>query len=157
VIEMLMVRDVMTQPVVTVRRETPLKDVARVLIDAGISGVPVVDDHGGVLGVVSEADFLIKGQGPQAIRHRRLARLIGDSRSAREQLTKVAAHTAGDAMSTPAVTVAATCSLQDAAAVMTRDHVNRLPVVEGGRLVGLVTGDDFMGIAGQLLEERLRG
>ena len=74
---MMTIRDVMTRSVLTVRPDTQLKDVARLLIDSDVSGVPVVDGHGGVLGVVSEADFLVKEQGPQALRHRRLARMLG--------------------------------------------------------------------------------
>lgn len=141
---MLTVRDAMTRKPITVGPDTPLKDVARILIDAGISGVPVVSDDGAVLGVVSEADFLIKGQGPQAVRHRRLARLLGESETTRSQVAKVTARTAGEAMSSPAVTIPPTSSLQQAAAIMTREAVNRLPVVEQGRLVGIVSRADLV-------------
>ena len=133
---MLTVRDAMTPHVITVRPETPLKEVAQVLIDANVSGLPVVDDAGKVLGVVSEADFLIKGQGALAIRHRRLARLLGESGSSRQQLHKLAARTAAEAMTTPPVTIAPSESLAEAAARMVQRRVNRLPVVEKGWLVG---------------------
>ena len=76
---MMTARDVMTQPVVGVRPETPLREVARLLIDHRISGLPVVDEMGAVLGIVSEADFLIKEQGAEAVQHRRLARILGES------------------------------------------------------------------------------
>lgn len=141
---MLTVRDAMTTHVVTVGPDAQLKDVARILIDAGISGLPVVDDRGAVLGVVSEADFLIKGQGAQAVRHRRLARLIGESEATREQLAKLAARTAGEAMTGPAITIEPGRLLQQAAAVMTEHQVNRLPVAEDGRLVGIITRADLV-------------
>jgi CBS domain-containing protein len=141
---MMTVRDVMASPVVTVRRETPLKDVARLLIEHGVSGVPVVDDAGAVVGVVSEGDFLVKEQGAEEIRHRRLARLFGESREARAQLEKVGARTAGEAMTSPAITVVPGSAIRDAAALMTRRSVNRLPVVDGGRLVGIVTRADLL-------------
>jgi CBS domain-containing protein len=141
---MLTVRDAMTRHVVTVDRDRPLKEVARVLIDGGVSGVPVVDDTGAVLGVVSEADFLVKGQGAQAVRHRRLERLLGESETTRHQLTKVAARTAGEAMTAPPVTIQPSASLQEAAAVMTSRRVNRLPVVEDGRLLGIITRADLV-------------
>src|SRR5450756_2367078 len=64
------VRDVMTTPVITVRPDTPLKEVARVLVHHLISGVPVVDDVGRVVGLISETDFLVKEGGPEAIHHR---------------------------------------------------------------------------------------
>lgn len=134
----------MASPVVTVRRETPLKDVARLLINHGVSGVPVVDDAGAVVGVVSEGDFLVKEQGAGEIHHRRLARLFGESSEARAQLEKVEARTAGEAMTSPAITVAPGNAIRDAAALMTRRSVNRLPVVDGGRLVGIVTRADLL-------------
>jgi CBS domain-containing protein len=144
VIEMLTVRETMTTHVVTVRPETPLKEVARVLIDAGISGVPVVNEAGVVLGVVSEADFVLKGQGATAIRHRRLAWLLGESATSQEQLAKVAATTAREAMTAPAVTIPPTSTLQAAAARMADRRVNRLPVVEDGRLIGIITRADLV-------------
>jgi CBS-domain-containing membrane protein len=144
VIAMLTVRDVMTRSVRTVGPDTPLKEVARLLLDAGISGVPVVGALDTVLGVVSEADFLVKEQGARAVRHRRLAPLFGESAETRSQLDKVEARTAGEAMTAPAVTIAASASIADAAALMTRRGINRLPVIEGGCLVGIVTRADLV-------------
>ena len=141
---MMTIRDVMTAPALTVRPDVPLKDVARLLIDSGITGVPVVDERGAVVGVVSEGDFLVKEQGPQALRHRRLARLLGESEATQRQIGKLAARTAGEAMTAPAITMEPSRSIQDAAAVMTERRVNRLPVVEGGRLIGIVTRADLV-------------
>jgi CBS-domain-containing membrane protein len=144
VILMLKVRDVMSQSVISVHRGTPLKDVAGLLIDHRVSGVPVVDPDGAVLGVVSEADLLMKEQGAEAIRHRRLARFVGESRESRVQLAKLAAVTAGEAMTAPAVTIGSASRLNEAAALMTARKVNRLPVVDDGRLVGIVTRADLV-------------
>ena len=141
---MLTIADVMTHPVVTVRRDAPLKDVARLLIEHGISGVPVADDDGAVVGVVSEADFLVKEQGAAEVRHRRLARLIGESSETRHQLDVVFARTAAEAMSAPAVTITSTRPIHEAAAIMTSRRINRLPVVDDGRLVGIVTRADLL-------------
>lgn len=141
---MLKVRDVMARSVVTVDRVTPLKDVAGLLVDNRISGLPVVDSDGTVLGVVSEADLLVKEQGPDAIRHRRMARLFGDSSESRAQLAKLAAVTAGEAMTAPAVTIGSGRPISEAAAIMTARKMNRLPVVDDGRLVGIVTRADLV-------------
>ncbi|HXG39942.1 MAG TPA: CBS domain-containing protein [Candidatus Limnocylindrales bacterium] len=141
---MLTVRDVMTRNVVSVQPGTPLKEVARTLVENGISGVPVVDAEGHVLGIVSEADFLVKQQTPEAIRHRPLARILGESRATRAQLAKVRAATAGEAMTSPAVTIEPGRRISEAAAMMTSRGVNRLPVVESGRLVGIVTRADLV-------------
>jgi len=141
---MLTVSDVMTRSVVSVQRGTLLKEVAEALIDNRISGVPVLDVDGAVLGVVSEADLLVKEQGADAIRHRPLARLFGESRESRDQLVKLGAMTAAEAMTSPAVTIASGRPIHEAAAIMTARRVNRLPVVDDGRLVGIVSRADLV-------------
>lgn len=141
---MMTVRDVMTRSVISVHRGTPLKEVALLLIDQRISGVPVVDVDGAVLGVVSEADLLMKMQGANAVRHRPLARFLGESRETRAQLAKLGAVAAAEAMTAPAVTITSGRSIHEAAAIMTGRSVNRLPVVDDGRLVGIVTRADLV-------------
>jgi CBS domain-containing protein len=139
------VRDVMTTKVITFRPETPLHDVASQLIAARISGAPVVADDGTLLGVVSEADILIKEQGSEAIPHRRLAGLRGESAATKAALAKAAATNAGEAMTAPPITVREGASIAEAARIMTEHHVNRLPVVAKGALVGIVTRADLVG------------
>jgi len=141
---MLTVRDVMTRPVRTVGPDTPLKDVARLLIESGISGVPVVDASGAVLGIVSEADFLMKEQGAAAVHHRRMAMFLGETAETRARLEKVAARTAGEAMTAPAQVITPSRPLHEAAALMTKRRINRLPVIESDRLVGIVTRADLV-------------
>lgn len=141
---MMTVREAMTTSVVAVRPATPLKDVARLLVEHRISGLPVVDDDGAVLGVVSEADFLMKEQGAEAVPHRPLARIFGESQASRSQQAKVDALTAGEAMTAPAVTIEPGRRIIEAAAIMTTRRLNRLPVVENGRLVGIVTRADLV-------------
>lgn len=138
------VADVMTRRVAAVTPETPLKEVAALMVERGISGVPVVDGAGAVLGVVSEADFLIKERGAEGVRRRLLSRLFGESRQALAELAKIEATTAGEAMTSPAVTVAPAETLQAAARQMSAQQVNRLPVVEDGVLVGIVTRADVV-------------
>lgn len=138
------VGDVMTTSVVSVHRSTPLKEVAQALIDNRISGVPVVDVDGAVLGVVSEADLLVKEQGADAINHRPLARFIGESTESRAQLARLGAVNAAEAMTAPAITITSNRSIHEAAAIMTARRVNRLPVVDDGRLVGIVSRADLV-------------
>ncbi len=141
---MMKVRDVMTRTVVSVPSNAPLKEVAQLIVDNRISGLPVVDQDGAVLGVVSEADFLMKEQGPEAIRHRSFARFRGESQESRDQLAKLEAVSAGGAMTAPAITIESNCRISEAAALMIARRVNRLPVVEQGRLVGIVTRADLV-------------
>ena len=141
---MLTVRDLMTPDVVTVRPTTTIKEVARLLVEHRISGMPVVDDGGRVVGVVSEGDVVVKEQDASPAGRRPLARIFGDSPGTRAELAKAQALTAGDAMTAPAITVAADALVGEAAATMTRRKVNRLPVIEDEMLVGLVSRADVV-------------
>lgn len=141
---MLKVRDLMTRDVVTVHPTTAIKDVARLLVERRISGMPVVDDRGRVLGVVSEGDLVVKEQGADSLERRPLARIFGDTAATRAQLAKVLALTAGDAMTAPAITINANALATEAATTMTGRQVNRLPVVDGDELVGVVTRADIV-------------
>jgi CBS domain-containing protein len=135
------IEDIMSTDVLTVSADTPLKDVARMLTGKRISGVPVCDPDGAVLGVVTEADILRKEQGysPEP------AGLLGwlfekaDAEGAR-----LLARTASEAMTAPALTIAPDASVFDAARVMTTRGINRLPVVRDGRLVGIVSRADLV-------------
>ncbi len=138
------VSDVMTQPVISVEPTTPIRDVALLLVERRISGLPVVDAGGRVLGVVSEGDLLVKESGPRAIPHRPLARLFGESRETQQALARVEARTAADAMSSPAITIDAAAPLQAAATLMVGKRVKRLPVTRDGALVGIVTRADLV-------------
>ena len=135
------VSQLMTKDVVTVRPDTSLKDVAALLSTHGISGLPVVRD-GEVLGVVSEADILFKERGPA----RRPEGLLGKLRSRRGDVAalKLEARTAGEAMTAPALTISPRRRVAEAARLMIEKAVNRLPVVDRGELVGIVTRADLV-------------
>src|SRR5262249_17832378 len=136
------VEDVMTTDVVTAGPETPLKEVAEQLSERGISGLPVVNAEGEVLGVISEADVPVKEARTAPSRPGLLAWLI-DPADPRAQL-KLEARVAGDAMSRPAITIAPYASTAAAAGEMLEQGINRLPVVKNGRLVGIVTRADLV-------------
>jgi CBS domain-containing protein len=141
---MMTVDDAMTRTVVSVRPELPLKDVARLLVGHGISGLPVVDQQNRVVGVVSEADLLVKETGPAAVEHRRLERIRGASRDTKTSLAKAHATTAGEAMTSPALTIDRRATLHAAATLMVGRGINRLPVTEDGVLVGIITRADLV-------------
>jgi len=136
------IADVMARDVTTVSPETSLKDVARTLAEAGFSGLPVVSAEGEVLGVVSEADILVKERAPERRRGGILGWLLEPSDA--EAQAKLEARTAGEAMTSPAITVESTEPVSRAAALMVERGVNRLPVVEDGKLVGIVTRADLV-------------
>ena len=136
------IREVMTADVVTVTPTTSLHDVAQLLADRRISGIPVVDDGGRCIGVVSEADILVKELGHPEPR-RPLDWIFGD-RHDPEELRRRSARTAGEAMSAPPIAVGPDRPIRMAADLMVSRRVNRLPVVEAGRLVGIVTRADLV-------------
>jgi CBS domain-containing protein len=136
------VRSVMTSDVVSVTPETPIKDAAVLLSGRGISGVPVCDAEGAVVGVLSEADLLVKQGGPRHVSGGLFAWLV-DTASAPD-IAKLRAHTAGEAMTSPAITIEADASVAEAARTMVDHGINRLPVVVDGALVGIVTRADLV-------------
>jgi CBS domain-containing protein len=135
------VQEIMTTDVLTIGPEAPLKDVARILVEHRVSGIPVCDIERRVLGVVSEGDILYKSQ-PRDGRGGPLAWLL-DSGSA-SAAAKAAARTVDEAMTAPAITISPLRSVDEAARLMTEHGVNRLPVVAGGELVGIVTRADLV-------------
>ncbi|MFF3201045.1 CBS domain-containing protein [Streptomyces sp. NPDC002962] len=141
------VGEVMTQDVVEAHRETPFKDVVRLLDRHRIGGLPVVDDDDKVVGVISQTDLIRRqAAGPPAARARRF-RLPPLGRSARraDSAGTGGAVTAQELMSTPAVTVHPEQRVADAARVMERHGVERLPVVdEEDRLIGIATRRDLL-------------
>jgi CBS domain-containing protein len=136
---MLAVRDVMTERVAAVGPGATLKQVAETLLDKGVSGLPVVDEAHRVLGVVSETDIVAKTA--QGVVVGGLTAVLADVAGGGRRLE---ATTAGEAMTAPAVTIDPAAPLSDAARLMISRRINRLPVVDGGRLVGIVTRSDVV-------------
>lgn len=136
------VGSVMTTDVVHADYGTPFKEVARMLADRRISGLPVIDEDDKVIGVISETDLVARQAATPGRHGRRLARL---TRGARRQTAKVHARTAGRLMTRPPVTSHADDTIAEAARTMARCQVERLPVLdEADRLVGIVTRRDLL-------------
>jgi len=133
------VSDVMTYPVVAVRRDTRFKDIVRALAEGNVSAVPVVEADGRVVGVVSEADLLPKEEfRDRDLTHAEQLRRPSD-------LAKAGAVTAEEVMSVPAIMVRQDVTLSQAARIMAVEHVKRLPVVDDeGRLRAIVSRGDLL-------------
>jgi CBS domain-containing protein len=134
--------ELMTRDPIAVGPETPLGDVAAILLEHGISGVPVIGERLEVLGVVSEADIVATEVGPDPRDRRLLSWLLGGRYVDRH---KVEARTAAEAMESPAITVGAGETVAEAARLMTQLGIKRLPVVDDeGALIGIVTRTDLV-------------
>lgn len=134
------VREVMTTEVITVSADTPFKDLVALLAQRHISALPVLDGGGRVTGVVSEIDLLRKEEyqdDPGA--HRPPHWRHGAARSRADGLT------AGDLMTSPAVTIKPEASVVEAARALDRQHIRRLVVIDGdSHLVGIVAPPDLL-------------
>jgi CBS domain-containing protein len=143
------VADIMEREPVTVSPETSVEDVVRLLKRHELPGVPVVNDGGRCVGIVTEADLVIADEeGDLHIPH--YIELMGGIvfleplRRFEERLRKAIAGTAADMMTEDPVTVDADASIREAARIIAEEGHNRLPVVEHGRLVGVVTRIDVL-------------
>jgi CBS-domain-containing membrane protein len=140
----LTVKDVMTTRVVWVKKDASFRDMAAALRKRRVSAFPVLDDGGKVIGVVSEADMLAKealSSEPEG-----MPGMIAGMLRRREH-EKARGTTAGDLMTSPAVTVTPDDTIERAARLMYTRKVKRLPVVDGnGHLVGIVSRADLLSV-----------
>jgi CBS domain-containing protein len=125
---------VMTRDVLAVTPDTSVREAALLMIDNRISGLPVVEDDV-VVGVISEADYVAKDSSRTWVSRV----LFGQEGGMLTAIERV-----GELMSRDPITIPVTATVQEAARLMTRNNVNRLPVVDHGRMVGIVTRSDLI-------------
>ena len=138
------VKDIMTQNVISVQADEPIVKAARLMLQNRISGLPVVDREGELVGIVTEGDFLRRSEiGTQRRRPRWLEFIVGPGRLADEYV-----HASGrkvDEIMTPDPSVVTeNDSLETVVELMQRRHIKRLPVMRGGRMVGIVSRANLM-------------
>lgn len=135
------VAEVMTPTPTTIDESTPFKAIAELFITSSFAALPVVDEAGQVLGIVTESDLLLKEGYPSATDKHHLF----EGRRRRRELEKAAGLVARDIMSAPAVTIAPQASIGDAARLLHDRRINQLPVVDEARnLIGIVTRGDLL-------------
>jgi CBS domain-containing protein len=138
------VKDVMTRSVISIDPDATVLQAARLMLQHRISGLPVVDETGRLVGVLSEGDFLRRGEtGTERRRPRWLEFLMGPGRIAREYVHSHAKKVA-EAMSTQVKTVDEEASLEEVVQLMERHRIKRVPVMRGDKIVGIVTRSNLM-------------
>lgn len=145
--ENLKVRDIMKTEVITVTPETSVRELADVLAKHKISGVPVVDARGGVVGMVSDSDVILQDADlhfPYYINFLDGIIYLESFHKFRERFRKAFAVKVGDIMTTDVISIAPDASVHDAATLMADNKVNRLPVVGPQGLVGILTRGDIV-------------
>ena len=135
--------DVMTRKVVSVRLETLLEEAAVVMAEHNVSGVPVLEKHGRVAGVISEHDFLKRmSQGETRSFMGILAECMASKGCA---VLPIKGRTAADIMSSPAITVREDTPASEIASLLTEKRIHRVPVIDTEGLVrGMITRSDLL-------------
>lgn len=138
------VKDVMTRNVISVDANKSVLTAAQLMLKNRISGLPVVDREGELVGIVSEGDFLRRGElGTQRQRRKWVEFIVGPGRLA-EEYVHVAGRKIEQIMTPDPYTVAEDASLEDVVETMERRHIKRLPVTRGGRMVGIISRANLM-------------
>lgn len=144
----LLARDLMTTNVITVQPDDDVEKAARLLLDHHISGLPVVDGEGKVVGIISEADLVLQAgeiRGPAYTVVLGAIIYLENPRRFTEDLKRLVAQRVGDLMSRKVYTVGPDDPLERVATIMVEKGVNRVPVVdEDGRLAGIISRQDLV-------------
>jgi CBS domain-containing protein len=130
--------DVMSRPVVTVAPGTTVTELARLMIEKRISAVPVMD-NGAMIGIVTEGDLLRRAEIGSEHERSRWAGFVFANWNLAAEYTKEHGRKVSDVMTRPVITVAPTATLGEIADTLESRHIKRVPVVEDGKLVGIIS------------------
>ncbi|MBE9116692.1 CBS domain-containing protein [Lusitaniella coriacea LEGE 07157] len=142
------VAEIMTPNPVTVKPQTPLQEAIQILAEKRISGLPVVDDAGALIGVISESDLMWQETGadpPPYVMFLDSVIYLKNPARYEKELHKALGQTVGEVMSDEPITVNTDCNLREAARLMHEKNVRRLPVVDSDKqVVGILTQGDII-------------
>ncbi len=144
---MLNASDIMTTEVMTVKEETPLKELAEILYENRINGVPVVDDEGLLIGIICESDLVRKDKKlhiPTVVALFDAVFYLESSKNIEKEIQQISATTVSDLFTREAVTVDEKTPIDEIATIMTQKKIYTIPVMDGERLVGIVGKGDVI-------------
>lgn len=144
---MLKVRDIMTTDVVSVKRETTIRELAELFTTHRVGSVPVVDDSGNLIGIVTESDLIEQDRSlhiPTVISLFDWVIYLESEKKFERELQKMTGQTVGDIYTDTVETVTPDTLVSDVADLMSSKKLHALPVVEGKRLVGIVSRIDLI-------------
>jgi CBS domain-containing protein len=136
------IEDIMTRDVVTVSPTAPIHEAARLMVEHRVSGLPVVDEAGRLVGIVSEGDLILRQQ-RQTERPWWQFFFENGEQLAREY-QKATGTTVGEVMTRPVVSISPVWGIDMAAGILQNRRIRRLPVVRDGQLVGIVSRGDLI-------------
>jgi CBS domain-containing protein len=140
-------KDIMTREVITIREDTPVSEIAALLTEKHISGVPVLDTQGKVVGIVCESDLIDRTKRfhlPTVINLMGYIIFLEKAQKVEKEIKKMIGLTAGEIMSQPVITVSPETPVEDIATLMAEKRVHSIPVLEEGRLVGIIGKKDIV-------------
>jgi CBS domain-containing protein len=141
------VSELMTRPVITVREHTPVVEIARTLLAHRLTGVPVVDEGDRVIGIVTEYDLVVQNANvhfPTFLEVLDARIYLSNTRHFEEELRRALGTTAADVMTRKVLTIGPNDDISAAATLMVDKHINPIPVVENGTLVGIIARSDII-------------
>ena len=144
---MLTAKDIMTSEVITVRQDTPIKDLAEILWKNRISGVPVLDENNRVISVVTESDLIDQTKKvhiPTMISLLDSVIFLESSKKTEKEIRKMSGNTVGDICASELVTVTEETGLDEIATIMSEKSLHTLPVMEDDKLVGVIGKSDII-------------
>jgi CBS domain-containing protein len=136
------VSEIMTRNVVTVRPTASVREAARAMVEHAVSGLPVVDAGGAVVGVLSEGDLIVRQKPRERVPWWRI--FFDDGERLAREYQRAQGTTVGEVMTRSVISIAPDMPIGAAAVVLDERRIRRLPVVEAGRLVGIVSRGDLV-------------
>ncbi len=135
----MLAKDVMTTAILTVTPETDVGEIARTLLDAHISAIPVIAEDGSLVGIVSEGDLIHRAEADTRRRPSWWLRLLATPEESSERYLREFGRRARDVMTRDVITVEPDTPLTEIAAMLEKYHIKRVPVMADGKLVGIVS------------------
>ncbi|EJC75169.1 putative signal-transduction protein containing cAMP-binding and CBS domains [Rhizobium leguminosarum bv. trifolii WSM2012] len=147
----MLVQTIMTSPAITVTASTSVAEAAKLMLDNRISGLPVVDANGTLVGIVSEGDFLRRSELNTERKRSWLLEWLASPRTIADEYVRTHGRRVEEVMTSPVSAIAPTAAISEAVRLMERRDIKRLPVVAEGRLVGILARSDLLRALSQAL------
>ncbi len=144
---MLNASDIMTTDVITVKKDTSLKDLAKILYKNHINGVPVVDDDGLLLGIICESDLIRKDKKlhiPTVVAIFDAVVYLESPKSIEKEFKRISATTVEDLYTKKTITVDERTPIDEIATIMTKKKIYTIPVMDGDLIVGVIGKADLL-------------
>lgn len=143
----MLAKEIMNREVIVVKEEDTIEDVIKLLLEHNISGIPVVDDQRRVIGIVTEGDIIYRSKKLQIPTYFTILDsyiFLESTKNFEKDLKKMAAYKVSEVMTKKVITVEQDEKIEEIATLMTTKRINRIPIVDNGKIVGIVSRRDII-------------